>query len=424
MQKTIIYHTLSRRILFLLDGSSYEGFKKEMHRLSTKKEPLWTKSFINITLMSLFIFLVFYILLTALPLFITEKLGTSADKAGWLLTVFLIFAIIVRPVAGDWISRFSQKKILIYSTTAFFVACLFYFFVHSFAVLLVVRAIHGIIFGIITTVKGAVSAELIPMTRRAEGLSYYSMAMGLAMVLGPVIGLQFASASSYNAMFVICAVLSVFNILLAMIITIPGDNADKHAQKGKFSFSNIVDPRTVPYAAMTFISAIAYSSISAFLSLYAKELDLVIAASYFFIVYAVCMLLCRPFVGKAADQYGPKYIIFSCLAIFAIGLFVLQMTTAGWMLIVAGAIMGIGYGSITPIYQTEVMSSVPPERVGVASSVFFNSMDLGMAVGAAVMGIIAGASSYSTMYLTACIIIVVAFFLYMYVSRKGRRYQQ
>ena len=128
------------------------------------------------------------------------------------------------------------------------------------------------------------------MTRRAEGLSYYSMAMGLAMVLGPVIGLQFASASSYNAMFVICAVLSVFNILLAMIITIPGDNADKHVAKEKFSFSNIVDPRTVPYAAMTFISAIAYSSISAFLSLYAKELDLVTADLLFRSLSVFCRL--------------------------------------------------------------------------------------------------------------------------------------
>lgn len=390
--------------------------------MSTKKEPLWTKDFINITVMSLFIFLVFYILLTALPLYITEKLGVSSDKAGWLLTVFLIFAIIVRPVAGGWISKFSQKKILIYATSAFFIACLLYFFADSFTALLIIRAIHGITFGVITTVKGAVSAELIPVTRRAEGLSFYSMAMGLAMVLGPVIGLQFASAGAYNFMFVACAVLSIVNILLALVITIPNDQPNPNAKKEKFSWSNIVDPRTIPYGAMTLISAIAYSSISAFLSLFAKGLDLVTAASYFFIVYAICMLICRPFVGKAADQYGSKYIVFICLIIFAIGMFVLQMTTTGWMLILAGAIIGIGYGSVTPIYQTEVMSSVPPARVGVASSVFFNSMDLGMAIGAAVMGAIAGATNYSTMYMTALGFIVVAFILYIFVSRKDRRH--
>lgn len=85
-----------------------------------EKPKLWTKDFINIITISFFIFLAFYILLTALPLQLTKEFVGGADQAGLLLTLFLIAAIVIRPFAGKWVSVGSQKKILIYSAAAFF----------------------------------------------------------------------------------------------------------------------------------------------------------------------------------------------------------------------------------------------------------------------------------------------------------------
>ena len=86
------------------------------------KEKLWTKDFISISVISFFIFLAFYILLTALPLYILGPLHEGADKVGLIVTLFLFPAIIIRPFAGRWVSKGSEKKILVYSAVAFFVA--------------------------------------------------------------------------------------------------------------------------------------------------------------------------------------------------------------------------------------------------------------------------------------------------------------
>src|SRR6478735_5963050 len=130
------------------------------------KEKLWTKDFISITVISFFIFLAFYVLLTALPLYLVGNLHAGADKVGLVVTLFLGAAIVIRPFAGKWVSKGSQKKILIYSAIAFLVGTLLYPFATNIWALFILRIFHGITFGIITTVKGTICAELIPASRR------------------------------------------------------------------------------------------------------------------------------------------------------------------------------------------------------------------------------------------------------------------
>ena len=246
------------------------------------KEKLWTKDFINITIVSLFIFLAFYILLAALPLYIADKLNAGADQAGLLVTLFLISAIVIRPFAGKWVSIGSQKKILVYSAFAFFIASLLYPFATTLWALYALRIFHGLTFGIITTVKGTISAEVIPGSRRGEGLSYFSLAMGLAMVIGPVIGLNLANIGAYQTAFIFCMVIAAITILLSMMIHVPQTVKVESVakEKQKFTFNDIVDKKAAPYALVVFILAFAYSGISSFLSLYATEINQVKAKGY------------------------------------------------------------------------------------------------------------------------------------------------
>lgn len=61
----------------------------------------------------------FYVLLTLLPIYIADRLHASADKAGLLVTCFLAAAIVIRPFAGQWVGKYSNKKILVLSSLAF-----------------------------------------------------------------------------------------------------------------------------------------------------------------------------------------------------------------------------------------------------------------------------------------------------------------
>jgi len=386
------------------------------------KEKLWTRDFISITTISFFIFLAFYVLLSVLPLYMVGNLHMGVDTVGLAITFFLLAAIIVRPFAGQWVSKGSQKKILVYSSIAFLIASMIYPFATNIWILLALRVLHGITFGILTTVKGTICAESIPTSRRGEGLSYFSMAMSLAMVFGPFIGLKFANINAYNNAFVVCIIVSAVNVVLSLFIKVPErtKNMSAASEKGGFSWNDLFDENAAPYAIATFILACAYSGISAFLALYAKDLGIAATASSFFIVYAVFVLISRPFTGRWSDRFGSKVIIYPSLIIFAVGMLLLNQTRFSGMMLIAGAFIGIGYGSVTPIFQTQTISSVEPHRVGIANSLFFNSMDAGMAIGSFVLGIVVSSAGYRSIYMIGVALIAATGILYFALTQKEK----
>lgn len=347
-------------------------------------------------------------------------MNAGADKVGLVVTLFLLAAIVVRPFAGQWVGRYSQKKILVLSSTAFLVAGMLYPFATTVDSLLAVRVLHGVAFGVLTTVKGTICARLIPHSRRGEGLSYFSLAMGLAMVLGPYIGLTMSRIDAYNGAFLICILISTICVALSILVHVPADQTKSPKAPGRsaFSWRDLFDRKAAPFALSTFILACAYSGIPAFLSIYAKELGLIEIASYFFLVYALFLMIARPFTGRWSDNYGAKVIIYPCLALFAVGMFLLSQTSTSLIILTAGAVIGIGYGSVTPIFQAKTIGAVEPHRVGIANSLFFNSMDAGMAIGSYVLGMVAGNYGYHSVYLIGVLLIMAAAIQYYALTRR------
>ena len=384
------------------------------------KEKLWTKDFWAITIISFIIFFVFYVLLTLLPIYIADTLHATADKAGLLVTCFLAAAIVVRPFAGQWVGKYSNKTILVLSSLAFLVVTALYPFCHSIEALLFIRVLHGITFGIITTVKGTISARLIPASRRGEGISFFSLAMGLAMVVGPWIGLNMARHSAFSQAFWMCTAVAAIGIVLSLIVRVPPVIRHADGSQPKLGFSAMFDKAAMPFAMVTFFMTFSYAGVSAFLALYARELDLMAAASNFLLCYAVFLMICRAFTGNVCDRKGPKYVVYPCLLAFTVGLVVLGYTHGSVSMILAGALIGIGYGSVTPIFQTQIISSVEPHKIGVANSLFFNAMDAGLAIGAFVMGLMVEGVGYRAIYLVGAVLVVLAGALYIaQMKRRG-----
>ena len=382
------------------------------------KEKLWTKDFWAITIISFIIFFVFYVQLTLLPIYIADNLHATADKAGLLVTCFLIAAIIIRPFAGQWVGKYSNKTVLMLSSLAFLVVTALYPLCHSIEALLFIRVLHGITFGVITTVKGTISARLIPASRRGEGISFFSLAMGLAMVVGPWIGLNMARHSAYIEAFWLCTGVSIVSIVLALIVAVPPVIRHADGSKPKLGFAAMFDRAAMPFALVTFFMTFAYAGVSAFLALYARELDLMAAASNFLLCYAIFLMICRAFTGNVCDKKGPKYVVYPCLLAFTVGLVVLGYTHGSITMVLSGALIGIGYGSVTPIFQTQIISSVEPHKIGVANSLLFNAMDAGLALGAFVMGLMVDGVGYRSIYLMGAVLVVLAGALYILQMKK------
>lgn len=380
-----------------------------------ERKPIWTKSFINISISTFFIFTVFYALLTFVPLYVMEDLNGTVAEGGMATSVFLVSAIIVRLAAGMILDKFGNKEVLVFSVLMFTVSTILYIFIGTFAALLFLRFFHGIWFGLVTTVAGAIAADIIPPERRGEGMGYYAIAMNLAVVAGPFIALTLQPLVSSQVIFIIFGAIMVIGFICALMVQVqkvPKETAPAR----KLALSNFLETKSMPIASVGFLISFAYASIITFISVYADSLGLLQTASFFFVVYAVAMLLVRPFTGRLFDAKGPDYVIIPSIIIFAIGLWTLSYTATSWMLLLSGALIGLGYGTLLPSFQTLAIEAADKHRSGYATGTFFAFYDTGIAIGAVALGVMASALGYSKLYLALAIFVLLIGVYYKWIS--------
>lgn len=99
--------------------------------------------------------------------------------------MFLISSVLCRPFTGKWLDDLGRKKILFISLSLFLAATVMYFGAQSLFLLLALRFLHGIGFGMATTATGTIVTDVAPAHRRGEALAYFGVFMSLPMVIGP-----------------------------------------------------------------------------------------------------------------------------------------------------------------------------------------------------------------------------------------------
>lgn len=386
------------------------------------QEPkIWTKSFISISMTQFLIFLSFYTLMTTLPIYVIDNLGGTEAEGGLVVTAMLLAAIIVRLFSAKLLDKTGKKRGLLISVTIFAVTSFLYLIIDAFMPLLALRFIHGLSFGIITTATGAIAADIIPPSRRGAGLGYFAMAMNLAVVIGPFIGLTLLQYTSFQNLFIILGILMIVAIMNSAMVNVPKEKVAPKAIKQRLTIHDFIEMKAMPIALISSLVALAYASVMSFISVYANGLGLASTASYFFVVFAAVMLLSRPYLGRSFDSKGPKFVILPCLFLFAIGLVSLSITNTPWMLLLSAALIGLGYGTLLPSFQTMAIQAAPNNRSSHATSTFFILYDSGIAAGSFIWGIVVTAIGFSNLYLICAVIILVAIGLFnMYHSKVNK----
>ncbi|WP_423799432.1 MFS transporter [Neobacillus sp. SAB-20_R2A] len=386
----------------------------------SNKPKLWTKNFIGISASNFFLFLTFYILLVTLPSYALNELHTSASQAGLMTTVFLLSAIISRPLAGNWLERAGNKKVLLTALILFAAAAPFYLFPKTTAGFLVIRLLHGIGFGMATTAAGAIVADIIPSSRRGEGMGYFVLSTNMAMVLGPFVGLMTMQQWGAKIMFIISIAVAIGALITGLSVKLPKQEQDGQKAAAAFSVRNLFESSAVPIAIVGGFLAIVYSALLSFVSIYAAQIHLEHVSSLFFVVYAVVLLISRPFTGKWLDLYGPNVISYPCLILFAIGMVVLSQSNGAFTFLLSAGLIGLGWGTLFPTFQTIAIQNAEPRKRGLATATFLSIYDTGIAFGSFLVGIIAAKMEYSSMYFICAfyILIGVGLFYVLHTKRK------
>lgn len=384
------------------------------------KSELWTKDFIIITVTTFFVYLTFYLLMTTLTVYAIKQFSASQSQAGLASSIFVIGALLARILVGKYIEVIGRRKLLFTSLGLFLITSISYFLAYNLNLLLVVRFIHGAVYGVATTVMATAIMDIIPSERRGEGTNYYSLSITLASAIGPFLGIFLTKHANYDAIFVACTVFSIISIIVMLFTKIPEAKLTKEqtkAMKG-FKLQHCFEKKAIPISAVAFIMGIAYSGILTYINSYAIKINLTDAASFFFLVYSIACLISRPFTGKLVDRKGDNIVMYPSLILFIVGLVLISQASQGFILLLAGALVGLGYGTVFTCTQAIAVKVSPKHRVGLATSTFFISMDAGIGIGPLLIGIIIPSAGFRGMYMTLSVFVFLSIFLYYFIHGK------
>ncbi len=389
------------------------------------KQKLWTKDFINLSVSNFFVFLTFYYLLVSLPVYTLNDLGGNELEAGLMVTVFLFSAIIVRPFAGQWLNTIGRKKVLTLSLLIFMISSLFYFFTPSISSVLLLRLFHGIGFGMATTAAGGIVADIIPDSRKGEGMGYFIMSNNLAMVIGPFLGLTLLNKSGMNSVFMVGAICSMLALVTGYFVNVPKRAQEELSKektvKTKLSFGDLFEVPAIKISIVGGLLGIVYSSLLSFVSVYAQEIGLFEVSSFFFVVYAIVLLVSRPFTGRWFDQYGANKIVYPSIVVFAIGMLCLGVSSTSLMFLIAAALIGLGWGTLFPSFQTIAIQAAAPTRRGTATATFLSIFDTGIGLGSSIVGLISAQIGLGTFYFFSAFYVLFGIILYYFLhDRKSK----
>jgi MFS family permease len=383
----------------------------EERRVDMPQTSIWNRSFLRVWLCNFLIFTTFYSLIAILPAYVTDVLKGGKQQVGLAMTTFILAAVLFRPFAGKWLDELGRKKLLLAAVCLFFASTVLYLGVNSVGLLLALRFLHGASFGMGTTATGTIANDVIPEQRKGEGIGYYALSINLAMVVGPFLGLTLAAHVTFPVLFSVLAVLSLLAFLLAGLTQVPASPSRKDVERS-FHWKRFVEPGAVPISIVAMFLSFAYSGPLTFVPMYAKSLGMETAASYFFVLYALVMILSRPLTGKLFDRLGANVLVYPCIVLYFFGLIGLGLAHSEALFLASGALIGLGFGTLFPAMQTIAVLASPGHRRGLATGTYLLFYDMGIGIGASVLGMAASAKGYSFMYGFAAIFVAFALLLY------------
>lgn len=385
------------------------------------KEKIWTKDFVIVSFINFMAVLMFYLLMVTIASYSIDTYDVSTSTAGLVSSIFIIGSLFGRLGAGRSIAKLGPSKMLWIGLFGFLLTSCLYFIEVGVGLLLIVRLLQGIAVGIIGTATGTIVAYLLPASRKGEGIGYFSLSAILATAVGPFLGIfMMKLENGFTMIFTMNVVLSLL-ILIGFFfvkLNLPVARQAPSQVEETSLIAKFIEPKAVPISLIALIVGFAYSGIMSFISFYAEEINLVEASSYFFLMYAVVIIFSRPYTGKLLDARGANIIVYPCLAVFAVGMLLFSQASADWMLLLAAALIGFGYGNFNSIAQAVAVKLTEPHRFGLATSTYFILYDLGLGIGPFLLGFVEPYTTYRMIFLAMVPIIIICLPLYYVLHGK------
>lgn len=382
------------------------------------EDRIFTKSFFLVFGALLFTALVMYVLMSTVTEYATA-MGSSAMIAGLVSGIYIFGGLCSRIYSGNALERIGWKKTALIFMSIHFISCLLYFLVSDVTLLVIVRFIHGIGFGASANAIVTIASDVLPKKRFGEAFGYFMLATTLAVGLGPFIGGFAYDFTGSNGCFLLASIFSALALISIYFVDVsahdPGNNPK--AIQSSFGIDKVFEVSAIPVSFFTALTSLGYISILSFNRLYAAEINLTSAFSWFFIIYCVILIVSRPIAGKVQDKGGDMIVCVTGIVAQAIGLFLIAVYPSTLTVIICAVCAALGFGTLNSACTTIVTRNVSENRRSYAVSTFFIFCDATMGFGPALLGIFA-VSGYAPVYLISSIITLLALPVCIFTLRK------
>ncbi|MBR4162435.1 MAG: MFS transporter [Solobacterium sp.] len=379
------------------------------------RQTIWTKDFIYAIFVLFCVHTGPYLLLSVITIY-GKMLSGSDTLAGMMASVFALSGLFARFLSAFLLDKFGAKKILIIFTALMTIASFLYIFTSQYWQAFMLRGIQGLAYGVTCTAMSTYIVNLLDPQNRLEGIGYSSLTANLANALGPTVAyiLLGPKVDQFKTLFIVVFI-SVVISLFAMIPV-------KDARKTSVVSDKIVKPESLnlsdvffPFLLWAFMS-LAMSSVAAFLSLSSLEKGFSNIGLYF--TFNVIGLVFSRFVMKyLTDTFGQIKMICSMIVVIALCLTGISLTNAIWQLYLIALPFGFANGCLAPLINTMLVNQLPSSKSGLANAAFFAAGDAGFIIGPAFWGMVAGFTSYNTVFIISSAVCLCALLLQLIQSK-------
>lgn len=351
-------------------------------------EKLWNRNYLRVWCANFLLYFSFMLLTPLFPLYLSETFGADKQMIGIVLSGYTLTALLIRPFSGYMVDSFPRRRVLLISFFIFFVLFIGYPLAASLFMFAVVRTLHGAPFGAATVSNSTVAIDVLPASRRAEGIGYYGLSNNVATAIGPTAALVIYGAfESYNMLFA-CAIL--FSGLAFFCNYTLKLEQKPLAARPPLSLDRFILLKAWPQGICIACAGFCYGVISTYIAIYGKEeLGITGGTGLFFMLLSIGLILSRLTgsrtlrKGRIAENASLGVIVSLCGYL----LFASMHNNVGYYL--SAFIIGLGNGHFFPAFQTMFLNLASNGQRGTANSTLYVSWDSGVGLGVLFGGMIA-----------------------------------
>ncbi len=380
-------------------------------------EPLFTKAFIVLWFVGFFQEVSFAVMVH-LPGYL-QDLGATEARIGLVYSTGAVVALALRPAMGRIIDQWGRRRVMLAGGLLLSASSAAYIPLTTFGpAVFVVRAVHASVEITLFTTLLAFTADIVPASRRAQGLAIFGISGLLPIGLGSVLGDVVLGTGGFDQVFAIAAALALVSWTLAWWL--PAIAAVDPRRERHRGFAGVVRQRDLgPVWLITLAFALAMTIPFTYFRTFVDATGIGSVGLYFG-VYATAAIVVRLVASRSVDRAGARRVVVPSVAAIVIQFFVLAAASGPAAIVVAGVLGGVGHGLIFPVLSAMLANRASPEERGTAFAVFSGLFDVVTLVGAPVVGILIETAGYSTSFVSVAVVVAACAAVFVMWDRSAQ----